>query len=527
MSQTTLFSEQARSTRGDEAPLARRRGRAAIVAVLILSLLASAATRYWSDQKREEAIPRRGETSPGSSLSSMNSFALGLLLGGLRGPLVMFLWTESESQKADKNLEGIDTQIEWIRLLQPEFDTVHIFQVWNKAYNVSVQMASLANKYATILDAIEYAQRVEAARPNNINMIYAVGGIYFDKLGTSTEKPYYSKRVREESMPHPTRQRLSKDDPGWRRVELDPVLDKNGMILPELLKPKYERPAKTTVGGDWNNGAELQYLEKYQPYPYGVNTFGFAYNYFKRAEVLQTATGQKHAQLSELVVDSRPALALKQWGESELERGRQFELRIFGRPLPEERNDLELPTADVAVDAPTSGKREEALAEMAAAIESYDRAAKLGPDALKEYERHLKGYGTNLATYQSHMDEVKATSALAAGDRDYLRAMLADGDARKKALATAAENYAKAAELTYRVMFKYYIDDELAAQAFPPGIRRTNVDELPSSLLDPVFVKIQTAAAKRQYDPSKEDRLLFEHYIERIKARQKRIAAAG
>ena len=32
--------------------------------------------------------------------------ALALLLGGLRGPLVMLLWSNSESQKMDKNLEA-------------------------------------------------------------------------------------------------------------------------------------------------------------------------------------------------------------------------------------------------------------------------------------------------------------------------------------------------------------------------------------------------------------------------------------
>jgi energy-coupling factor transporter ATP-binding protein EcfA2 len=65
-----------------------------------------------------------------------------VVLGGLRGPLVMILWTSSEGQKAERELEDFDTKVEWIRLLQPEFDSVHIFQVWNKAYNISVQMAS-------------------------------------------------------------------------------------------------------------------------------------------------------------------------------------------------------------------------------------------------------------------------------------------------------------------------------------------------------------------------------------------------
>jgi hypothetical protein len=198
-------------TTSSRQPTFRRRGRAAVVGALVVSLLASAGTRLLSDSSREKNIPHGGEAAAGTSLSSMNSFALGLLLGGLRGPLVMFLWTQSESQKTDKNLEGVDSQIEWIRLLQPEFDTVHIFQIWNKAYNISVQMASLANKYSVILDALDYAHSVDRAKPDDINILTAMAQIYFDKLGNSTEKLYYRRRVRTESLPHPTSSRHAND----------------------------------------------------------------------------------------------------------------------------------------------------------------------------------------------------------------------------------------------------------------------------------------------------------------------------
>src|SRR5690606_26791636 len=135
-----------------------------------------------------------------TTLSSMNSFALALLLGGLRGPLVMILWSNSESQKSQRNLEGFDTQVEWIRLLQPEFDSVHIFQMWNKAYNISVQMASMANKYATLLDAINYGERTNLERPHNLNILAGLAQIYFAKLGNSHEKEYYRAQVRRDTL---------------------------------------------------------------------------------------------------------------------------------------------------------------------------------------------------------------------------------------------------------------------------------------------------------------------------------------
>src|SRR5688500_2000528 len=288
---------------GEQRGRAVRSGRVAIVVVLIVSLVLAGLTRDWARSLRASG-PTGAGPAGSTSLANMNSFALALLLGGLRGPLVMFLWTQSETLKHEKNLEDFDTYVEWIRLLQPEFDTVHIFQVWNKAYNISVQMASWANKYTTILDAIEYAKRVLSERPGNINMVYNIASIYFDKLGNAAEKDYYKKRVREESLPHQSRQRLARTDPGWRRTDFDASLDAKGFILPELLKPKTPRPADLPADSLWNDGSELQYLAKYQPFPYGLSTMGFAYNYHKQAQVLQEVGKQRHANLSELVVDS-------------------------------------------------------------------------------------------------------------------------------------------------------------------------------------------------------------------------------
>ena len=209
--------------RSSPRPGGGRGGRAAIVAVLVVSLVLAGVTRDWSRAMRHNEQDLASGLTATSSLANMNSFSLALLLGGLRGPLVMFLWTNSENLKNEKNLEGFDTAVEWIRLLQPEFDSVHIFQMWNKAYNISVQMASNANKYTTILDALEYGTEVARSRPNNVSILYQIGSLYFDKLAGSTEKAYYTKRVRDESRPHAARQKLARSDPGWRRLELDPA----------------------------------------------------------------------------------------------------------------------------------------------------------------------------------------------------------------------------------------------------------------------------------------------------------------
>ncbi|HYO09454.1 MAG TPA: hypothetical protein VER17_10820 [Tepidisphaeraceae bacterium] len=496
-----------------------RRGRAGIVAVLVVSLLLAGVARDWGRSLRGGGGRQdlSGATT-NQSLANMNSFALALLLGGLRGPLVMVLWTQSETLKNEKNLEDFDTYVEWIRLLQPEFDTVHIFQVWNKAYNVSVQMASWANKYATILDAVEYARKVLDQRPGNINMVYAIASIYFDKLGGAAEKDYYKRRVREESLPHADKQKLQRTDPGWRPLKLDAILDQQGRILPHMLRATNPRPADLAPDSEWNTGAELQYLEPYQPFPYGASALALAYNYHKQAQVLQTVGKQRHANLSDVVVDSRPALALKGWAEDEWERGRRFEMQAFNVAAPTERTDMELPTAGIAVDAPPTEQ-----SVLPQAIDSLDLGARVALHAVEEYQRHLRGFTLNLATYQSHIDSMHAMEAMMRADADYLRAMLAQAPAdRQKLLDSAANHYRDTIAKNLLVILRYYTNEDLARAVLPQGMTRNDIDKLSLEQRMAAYLQLRRAS-NPQIDGDAEDRGEYERYLERAQLRLQRM----
>jgi hypothetical protein len=186
------------------------RGRPAIILCLICSFILAGFGRQWAWQARAAAVvnplseTREHAAQPGEGLGNMNSYALALLLGGLRGPLVMFLWSSSESQKTAHDLEDFDTKVEWIRLLQPEFDSVHLFQIWNKAYNVSVQMANLGAKYSAILDGLDYGASVNRQKPDDINIICAVGDLFGTKLSGMQlprgEKEYYEQRIMQDTQ---------------------------------------------------------------------------------------------------------------------------------------------------------------------------------------------------------------------------------------------------------------------------------------------------------------------------------------
>jgi hypothetical protein len=488
------------------------------VVVLVASLTLSVVARQLGTSYRQRPnIAGSSVAIAATPISSFDSYALALLLGGLRGPLVMLLWPSAEAQKSERNLEDFDTKVEWIRLLQPEFDSVHIFQIWNKAYNISVQMASIANKYSTILDALNYASSVDAERPNNINVLMAKAQVWFDKLGNSQEKAYYRSRVRQETQ--------ARTEPEVRRssrvvgsLKLEPMLDDKGNILPKFLTPTLT--ASVSPGTDLPDGSDLQYLKPFEPFPQGLSPFALGYNYYKRSQMLQNAGKQKHLQLSELVIDSRPALSLKTWAEEEWERGRRFEAEAFGRPASPiaERIDLEAITADVPpATAPTN------LDAANNAIYSYNRAIQLGEASLVEYQRHLAKYLQSVATYRSHQDTVNAFILIAKADRDYLLAQMASGVERQRLLTTAAESYRLASERVALIIVRYYIDEEITSRLMPPDTSRFQLQPDPSrpDMLTRMALQADRIQRGRENIPDQfmEDRAEYMQYLSRVNMR--------
>jgi hypothetical protein len=481
--------------------------------------LRAAATNYQEAQRGGAAAG--GRTA--SALGSMNSFALALLLGGLRGPLAMVLWATSEAQKADRNLEDFDTKVEWIRLLQPEFDTVHMFQIWNKAYNISVQMASLPNRFAAILDALDYAGEVDKSRPDNINIMNAITQVYSNKLGTPhAEKVFYRRWVREQSfVPKDWKPGDRRDQPAWQRRRMEPRLDQAGMILPHLLAPRpgRQRPVDLPPEALWNSGAELQHLARYQPFPQGISTFALAYNYAKRAQVLMRVGKQSPLQVADSVVDSRPGVELKAWGEDEWERGRVFEMQAMGVRAPTERLQMEMPTAAV----PPDPQRIVDASAVESAVYCYGMAARLGEDARKEYDQHMADpkYFDRAGTYRSHVDSTFAMGHLSLADRDYLRAasLGADDPQREKLLTEAARVYQEAIGAYQLMILKYYVSDTMAASTFGDNVNRSNIGQQPRAVQDQVMQRVRQALATSEPTGHEEDVQEYETYIARATGR--------
>jgi hypothetical protein len=513
-------------------PRRRTAGQVGTVVVLIAALLLSGVTRYLAMHFQDTHSPRGSRTiASRSSLAGMDTYALALLLGGLRGPLVMVLWAQSEAQKADRDLEGINTQIEWIRRLQPEFDTVHVFQMWNKAYNLSVQMVGLSNKYTTILDAADYGWSIDAERPDNLNILKELARVYGDKLGGSNpEKHYFRERLRKETKwrePTAGNSGAQRGDPGFQRLRHEPLLDPSGNILPKYLQPR------VSIGP--YDGSALQFLKQYEPFPYGVSPLAMGYNFHKRAQLLMEFAGQRPTQVSDSVVDAQPALALKLWAEEEWERARRMETKAFGEKISYERLDLELPTAAKPVDG--GFKDASDVAEM---IYCYNIMVRLVDDSTKEYERHLANpeFVGKRSLYASHLDQLQGMHGMAIGDRDYLKAIQAPKGSPERAalLESSARGYRDSIRDFGLTCLRYFTSDPLAAAVMPQGVNRSNIGTGPigskTSVTDEDVLRMMAGIRKildapNAVDENLEDRKEYETYITRATERLRQIQQAG
>ena len=496
----------------------RRAGRGVLVAVMVIALVAAGMARNLAVDYQTRTSAAAATERARSALGGMNTFALALLLGGLRGPLVMVLWSSSENQKMEKDLDDFNTKVEWIRNLQPEFDSVHLFQMWNLAYNISVQMASLPNRYAVIIESLDYGRNVDRSRPDNLNILHQTAQIYSNKLGTvAQERTYYRRRVREDSLDRPVPQVAREGESGFQRRRMDPSLDAQGRVRKEYLVVRHPRPTTMPLDAEWNTGEELQFLPQFEPFTQGVSTYAFAYNYAKRASVLMNVGKQEALQVSNSVIDSRPALELKAWAEEEFERGRAAELKLFGLPVPAERVEMEAPTASMPLDrAPV------APADVEKALFCYRTAARIGAAARAEYRRHLSKpeFVDKAYIYASHSDSLTAMEQLVTGDALYLQAMqTADAAARTPLLQQAAEAYRQSIVGNEIIILKHYIEDPVAQTTFG-GVTKDQLSTLPPDRIHEILVRAVAESKKQpELDPYGEDRGEYEGYIARATAR--------
>ena len=542
-----------------------------VIALLAVALLASGATRMLAAAQRA-SLARTADagvpTGGSDALGRLDSFTLALLLGGLRGPLVMSLWASTEGQKTSRDLSDFDTKIELIRLLQPQFDSVHLYQVWNKAYNASADLTGLAAKYAAILDAIDYARQVVDERPANINLETQLGELYNNKLGGAQERDYYARRVREETRADEAVTRVTfpegrRDEfraaslragVSPRRLSVQPAAEADRLVAAvrrgeaDQLRAAFDgegvvyedlppRPVRARGVGrplrleplldaEGNilpqyagDGGSLRYLTEYGPFPAGLSPHALAYNHFMRALALQEDAGQRHVQNSPEYVRANPGRALREWAIASFEEGRLLEAEALGRPVEppgnsgEAQADLERASADARADADLASP--ELLRD---AVAQYQRSLAVGRDAVEYLSEHLDQYPGAASTFASAVSRLEALRPLIEADVAYARLLLDEGDTGDLR-DQARRDYAQAYTLLVDYLLRYHAPSDL----LPPGVTQRNILSRDYGTREQILDRLRTEAATNIAFDHTRTVNEFDGYLDRIAARLSRL----
>jgi hypothetical protein len=135
---------------------------------------------------------------PALELADLPGQAITLILGGFRGPYVVWLWVRAEEEKQRKIHFDLLDRYAKIAALQADYPQVWTYNVWNIVWNETVQWQSRERKYEWIRRGIEFLTEGCRKNPHSAVILESMGWIYSQKLGLSQEAPFYRQRVRED-----------------------------------------------------------------------------------------------------------------------------------------------------------------------------------------------------------------------------------------------------------------------------------------------------------------------------------------
>ncbi|QDU22074.1 hypothetical protein [Urbifossiella limnaea] len=110
-----------------------------------------------------------------------------LLLTGSRGFAMTALWYNAIDQQKRNDFHKFEQSVKAVTTLQPHFITPWIFQSWNIAYNVSVEMQSMGDMYFYIARGIELLSEGERRNKKSPDMRYQIGFYYQNKFGVADQ----------------------------------------------------------------------------------------------------------------------------------------------------------------------------------------------------------------------------------------------------------------------------------------------------------------------------------------------------
>jgi hypothetical protein len=144
----------------------------------------------WANDHTIQSQSQRMELSeldPTETEADVTGTAVRLMLTGSRGFAVAFLWHSAIEKQKRNDFHEFEKRVVAVTKLQPHFITPWIFQSWNIAYNVSVEMHGSGDMYFYIARGIELLAEGERRNKRSPDMRYQIAFYYQNKFGVSDQ----------------------------------------------------------------------------------------------------------------------------------------------------------------------------------------------------------------------------------------------------------------------------------------------------------------------------------------------------
>lgn len=254
-------------------------------------------------------------------LQSLEGRASNVLLSGLRGPVVVGLWSVAEEEKNNEQWERLRTRYQMISALQPHFARVYEFNAWNLAYNISADQSDLTLRYQLIMDAVDFLLQGDREIPNSAVINWELYWLYKDKMGISQEADFYKSRFREQTRPRSESDKKSGPALVLANGTLNPAHPHYGRldrIRPIRFNkiPDIDQPLPDPIPG---------------VFLYGMSVFAGAYNYAERAMDCPEHPSKSAYMVQSAAMNSAVAWSehVEQWADEAAGDWRRWTLRGY------------------------------------------------------------------------------------------------------------------------------------------------------------------------------------------------------
>lgn len=166
-----------------------RTGRIILYVLLIVSGLGGVArlNQHLTDQRRSLGITQADPLINAPPLVNLTTVAL----GGFRGMIADVMWIRLTALQQDGRYFEIIQLADWITKLEPRLSDVWAYHAWNLAYNISVMIPDLTERWRWVDQGIRLI-RDEGLKynPGDAQLLLELGWLFQNKIGAPYDEAH-------------------------------------------------------------------------------------------------------------------------------------------------------------------------------------------------------------------------------------------------------------------------------------------------------------------------------------------------